>query len=122
MLSSLVRLNYFLFYRWSRKLVLKASKTQFVDVPSVSLSHLRERGVVIRCGDFSVGSLRSGSGCKQQGKGSRSKEPTLPIITSDKKTFNIPDDVHNPAFQVGVSLYFYPEKYGNKFLGKLVLT
>ncbi len=96
---------------FSKKLVVEASKTQFVDLPSVSLGHLRERSVVIRCADFSVGSLKHQSSSRASGH-------TLPIITSDKKTFNIPDDNHNPAFQVGVSLYFYPDKYASKFLGK----
>lgn len=69
--------------------------------------------MVIRCSDFCVGALR-----KSSKKPSGQDQDTLPIITSDKATFNIPDDVHNPAFQVGVSLYFYPDKYGNKFLGQ----
>ena len=43
----------------------------------------------------------------------------LPIITSDKKTFNIPDDVYNPAFQVSLTTYHYPDKCGSKFLCKL---
>lgn len=81
-----------------------------MDLPSVNTQFLRERGVVIRCSDFSVGALKSGE--KKQ------KQHTLPILTSDKSTFNIPDDVHNPALQVGISLYFYPEKYGSKFLGE----
>ena len=94
-----------------------ASKTQFVDVPSVSVGHLRERGVVIRCSDFTVGALRSSI----KDRRSKSISETLPIIRSDKRTFNIPDDLHNPAFQVGVSLYFYPDKHGNKFLGELIV-
>ena len=82
----------------------------------MNLSYLRERGIVVRCSDFIVGALRKG-GKKKSWKDADLQ--TLPIITSDKATFNIPDDVHNPALQVGVTLYFYPDKYGNKFLSKL---
>ena len=96
-------------------MITTASKTQFVELPSVNLSFLRERGVVIRCSNFSVGALRKGG--KKKSRKNADLLMTLPIITSDKATFNIPDDIHNPAFQVGVSLYFYPDKYGNKFLG-----
>ncbi len=95
----------------------KASKMQYVDLPSVHLGYLRERGVVIRCADFSVGTLRSNSSSKS----SSHHHPThaaLPVVACDKKTFNIPDDVHNPAFQVGLTMYFYADKYGNKFLGE----
>lgn len=100
--------------RWSRKLITAASKTQFLDLPSVNLAYLRERDVVIRCSDFSVGALRNGVKTEVA-----SDKQTLPIITSDKTTFNIPDDDHNPALQVGVTLYFYPDKCGKKFLGQL---
>ena len=92
-----------------------ASKTQLLDLPSVNLPFLHERGVVIRCSDFSVGALKKGL------QHSVRDENSLPIIASDKVTFNIPNDVHNPALQVGVSLYFYPDKYGDKFLGKFVV-
>ena len=73
-----------------------------------SPQYLHERGVVVRCADFTVDSLCNSS--------SVATETQLPLITSDKKTFNIPDDVHNPAFQMGLTLYFYPEEYGTKFL------
>lgn len=99
--------------RWSKKLITKASKTQFVDLPSVNVQFLRERGVVVRCSDFSVGALRKGGKTSPDGR-----LTSLPVLTSDKSTFNIPNDVHNPALQVGISLYFYPEKYGSKFLGE----
>jgi hypothetical protein len=94
--------------RWSEALIKKASKTQHMDLPSVSLQYLHERGVVVRCADFTIDSLCNSS--------SVATETQLPLITSDKKTFNIPDDVHNPAFQMGLTLYFYPEQYGTKFL------
>ena len=100
-------------HSWSRKLITKASKTQFLDLPSVNLQYLRERGVAIRCSDFSVGALRSSQ---------KQSSHTLPVLTSDKATFNIPNDVHNPALQVGISLYFYPAKFGNKFLGEFLFT
>ena len=65
--------------------------------------------MVVRCADFSVDSLCNSS--------SVTTETQLPLITSDKKTFNIPEDMHNPAFQMGLTLYLYPKQYGNKFLG-----
>ena len=96
----------------------KASKTQFVDLPSVHMGHLKERGVVIRCANFSVGSLRTKK--KKSTRPGHKKEVLLPILASDKKIFSIPDDVHNPAFQVGVTLYFYDRKHV-KFLGEDVM-
>lgn len=91
---------------WSRKHVVTASKTQHMDLPSVSLQHLHERGIVVRCANFTVETLRS-----------MSSKAALPLITSDKKTFSIPDDVHNPAFQIGITQYHYPKESGKKFLG-----
>lgn len=68
----------------------------------------------MRCANFSVDALRSAENEKSR---SHSKSaPSLPIITSDKKTFNIPDDVYNPAFQISMTLYHYPDKCGTKFL------
>ena len=81
----------------------------------MNLNELRERGIVVRCANFSVEALRSAENEKNQSHGSKSA-PKLPIITSDKKTFNIPDDVYNPAFQVSMTLYHYPDKCGTKFL------
>ena len=68
--------------------------------------------MVIRCSDFSVNALKKGSGSKAD-----STPRTLPVLTSDKATFSIPNDRHNPALQVGITLYFYPDKYASKFLG-----
>ena len=97
-------------------MIERASKTQFMDLPSVNLSELRERGIVVRCANFSVEALRSAENEKNR---SHSKSASkLPIITSDKKTFNIPDDVYNPAFQISMTLYHYPDKCGTKFLCK----
>ena len=97
-------------------MIERASKTQYMDLPSVNLSELRERGVVVRCANFSVEALRSAENEKTR---SNKSAPLLPIITSDKKTFNIPDDVYNPAFQISMTLYHYPDKCGTKFLCKL---
>lgn len=82
-----------------------------MDLPSVNLNELRERGVVVRCSNFSVEALRS-----DNNKSKAKKASLLPIVTSDKKTFNIPDDMYNPAFQVSMTLYHYPDKCGSKFL------
>ena len=106
-------------HRWSRKKVERASKTQYLTLPSVSLSNLRERGVVIRCGNFSVQALKTGD--ERTRAGTKRGVPTLPVLTSDKKTFNIPDDFHNPAVQVGLTTYFYPDSCGNKFLGECAI-
>lgn len=94
----------------------QASKTQYMDLPSVNLSELRERGIVVRCANFSVEALRSDRKLDKVKK----VAPLLPVVTSDKKTFNIPEDVYNPAFQVSITLYHYPDKCGNKFLCKLI--
>ena len=95
--------------RWSARLVTAASRTQFLDLPSVSLGGLREMGVVVRVSDFSLEALRTGSD---------SSAPVLPILACDKKTFSIPDDVHNPAVQVGLTLYRYPASSRGHFLGE----
>ena len=84
-----------------------------MDLPSVNLNELRERGIVVRCANFSVDALRS-----DETKKEKRKTSPLPVVTSDKKTFNIPDDVYNPAFQVSITLYHYPDKCGSKFLCK----
>ena len=99
---------------WSRKLIQRASKTQFMDFPSIDLIKLRERVVVIKCSDFSVSALKSGH--------RPSEINALPVISCDKKTFNIPDDIYNPAFQIGVTSYHYPLEYSNKFSGTCNLT
>lgn len=70
----------------------------------------------MRCANFSVEALRSDESEKNRSHGKSA--PKMPIITSDKKTFNIPDDVYNPAFQISVTLYHYPDKCGTKFLRK----
>ncbi len=101
-------------YSWSRKLIQRASKTQFMDFPSIDLIKLRERVVVIKCSDFSVSALKSGH--------KPSASNTLPVISSDKKTFNIPDDIYNPAFQIGLTSYHYPLEYSNKFSGTCSLA
>lgn len=92
---------------WSSALVQLASKRQDVNIPSVNIYRLRERGVVIRCSDFSIKSIADGS-----------SQELLPIISCDKETFNLPNDIENPAFQCGVTLYYYPVEEGNKFLGR----
>ena len=84
-----------------------------MDLPSVNLGELRERGVVIRCANFSVEALQSDNNKSK-------RAPLLPVVASDKKTFNIPDDVYNPAFQISLTLYHYPDKWGSKFLCKSV--
>ncbi len=99
---------------WSRKLVTKASKIQSMNLPSVSMSHLRERGIVVRCSHFSVDALRSGKADETVS--------VLPVVTSDKETFRIPEDIQNPAFQVDLTLYYYPTECGNKFLSELAFT
>ena len=93
--------------KWSRDLIQKASKTQHMDLPSVSLPDLHERGVVVRCAEFRIDALKSGH---------KNDDSILPIIMSDKKTFSIPDDFHNPAFQIAVTTYHYPDECGDKFL------
>ena len=91
---------------WSSDLVKQADKIQHVDLPSVSLYHLRERSFVVRCEDFSIKSISE-----------RGEEELLPIISCDKKTFSLPNDVDNPAFQCGITMYYYPVELGHKFLG-----
>ncbi len=88
---------------WSSKLVKTAEKIQYVDLPSINLYKLRERGIVVRCTDFSIKS---------------ENEELLPIISCDNKTFRLPNDLDNPAFQFVISVYHYPLEEGHRFLGK----
>ena len=88
---------------WSSKLVKTAEKIQYVDLPSINLYKLRERGIVVRCTDFCIRS---------------EKEELLPIISCDNKTFSLPNDLDNPAFQFVIALYYYPLEEGHRFLGK----
>ena len=70
----------------------------------VSLGDLREMGMVLRCAEFAINAVR---------------KKVLPLITSDKATFKIPDDDYNTAIQMGITLYSYPRDKAGKFLGKL---
>ncbi|XP_019849692.1 PREDICTED: uncharacterized protein LOC100636695 [Amphimedon queenslandica] len=90
---------------WSSNLVTQASKRQDINMSSVNIYRLRERGVVIRCSDFSIKSIADAS-----------SEELLPIISCDKETFNLPNDIENPAFQCGITTYYYPIAEGNRFL------
>ena len=101
-----IRLNENL--KWSSDLIRQAEKIQDIHLASIYLYRLRERGVVIRCSDFFIKSISD-----------KGQEDLLPIISSDKETFNLPDDIENPAFQCGLTLYYYPIELGNKFLSKL---
>lgn len=84
-----------------------------MDFPSVDLIKLRERGVIIKCSDFSISALKSDH--KSSGTSA------LPILTCDKKTFNIPDDFYNPAFQIGLTFYHYPLEYSSQFSGSIIM-
>ena len=94
---------------WSSGLVAAAARTQYLDLPSVSLGGLREVGVVVRVANFTLEALRSGTG---------GATATLPLAASDKSTFSIPDDVHNPAIQLGLTAYHYPPDCRAQFLGE----
>ena len=89
--------------QWSSELVKLASKVQHMDLPSVSTYKLRERGFVVRCSHFEIRSIG---------------DTDLPIITSDKETFKIPDVADNPAFQCGLTMYYYTADQAHRFLGK----
>ena len=92
---------------WSSTLIKTANKIQFVDLPSISLYKLRERGIVIRCSDFCIKS---------------EKEELLPIIACDNKTFSLPNNLDNPALQFIITLYYYPLVEGHRFLGESVAS
>ena len=94
---------------WSKELLNRASRTQYMDLPSICLPRLREKGIVIRCAEFLVEPLRLGV---------QNESVALPIMTSDKKTFKIPNDIYNPALQFGITQYHYPDECKDKFLGE----
>lgn len=90
----------------SSTLVKTAEKVQYMDLPSINLYKLKERGVVVRCSDFRIKS---------------ENEELLPIVSCDNKTFSLPNDLDNPAFQFVITMYFYPLEEGHRFLGELVI-
>ena len=89
---------------WSANLVRAAEKIQHVNLSSINMYKLKERGIVIRCADYKVRSV--------------GEDNLLPILSCDKQTFSLPDDVDNPAFQCGLTMYYYPSELGNRFLGE----
>lgn len=93
---------------WSNNLIRQADKKQDVSLASVNIYRLRERGILIRCSDFCIKSVTDDC-----------NDSLLPIMSCDKETFNLPNDVDNPAFQCGITLYYYPVEAGNKFLGEI---
>ena len=109
---------------WSKSLLDAEVRTMHMNLPSISEGDLRELGVVVRCADFVLESMHVASAGKVSSPPSSSSSPSsppsssksLPIFTSDKKTFKIPEDSENPALQVGLTVYRYPERCSEKFL------
>ena len=43
---------------------------------------------------------------------------SLPLLRSDKGTFNNPDDREYPVVQVNITVYHYPDVFGKMYLGE----
>eukprot|EP00731_Ephydatia_muelleri_P006094 Em0003g342a len=83
--------------KWSAEMLGAASKGRDEGVERdvfVSLGDLREMGVVLRCAEFAINAVR---------------KKVLPLITSDKATFKIPDDDDNPAITDGDHIVQLPQ-------------
>ncbi len=96
---------------WSRKQLMNAAELHRTGPVSISIPHLRERGIVMRCSHFSVDALRSDE-----------KVPAVSLVACTAKFLDRPEAVPSSAFQVEMTLYYYPTECGVKFLGKPCMT
>ena len=86
---------------------LDLTPAEGVKYSRVRMSRLRERNIVIRCKRFTIDALSTFDG----------KVSPLPFLRSDKDTFHLPDEVS--AFQICISLYYYPgHSMGKESLGE----
>ena len=76
--------------------------------PRIHLDKLHEIGIKFNWQSFKIDSVST----------TTMRNLSLPLLRSDKATFNIPDDKEYPAVQVNITVYHYPDVYGSMYLGK----
>jgi len=76
--------------------------------PTIHLDQLHEIGIKCSCQQFRIESVNT----------TTARNASLPLVRSDKATFNIPDDKEYPAVQVNVTIYHYPDVFGKAYLSK----
>lgn len=76
--------------------------------PRMHLDKLHEIGIKFNWQNFKIDSVST----------TTMRNLTLPLLRSDKATFNIPDDKEYPAVQVNITVYHYPDVFGSMYLGK----
>ena len=103
--------------RWARS--LKADLMEQQDKrpesdtrPRIHLDKLHEIGIKFNWQNFKIDAVTT----------TTMRNATLPLLRSDKATFNIPDDREYPAVQVNITVYHYPDVYGSMYLGKCCCT
>lgn len=75
--------------------------------PRIHLDKLHEIGIKFNWQNFRIDSVST----------TTMRNLSLPLLRSDKATFNIPDDREYPAVQVNITLYHYPDVFGSMYLG-----
>jgi len=100
--------------RWSRS--LKASLIEQQErrlgsdsKPTIHLDQLHEIGIKFNWQNFSIESVST----------TTMRNLSLPLLRSDKATFNIPNDKEYPAVQVNITFYHYPDVFGSMYLGEI---
>lgn len=76
--------------------------------PTIHLDQLHEIGIKCSCQQFKIESVNT----------TTARNASLPLVRSDKATFNIPNDKEYPAVQVNVTIYHYPDVFGKAYLSK----
>lgn len=76
--------------------------------PRIHLDKLHEIGIKLNWQNFKIDAVST----------TTTRNLSLPLLRSDKATFNIPDDREYPAVQVNITVYHYPDVFGSIYLGK----
>ena len=83
----------------------KRSESDFK--PCIHLDKLHEIGIKLNWQNFKIDVVST----------TTTRNQSLPLLRSDKDTFNIPDDREYPAVQVNITVYHYPDVFGSIYLG-----
>ena len=85
----------------------QAMRPESDSKPRIHLDKLHEIGIKLNWQNFKIDSVST----------TTSRNLSLPLLRSDKATFNIPDDREYPAVQVNITVYHYPDVFGSIYLG-----
>ena len=77
--------------------------------PRIHLDKLHEIGIKLHWQSFKIDAVST----------TTTRNLSLPLLRSDKATFNIPDDREYPAVQVNITVYHYPDVFGSAYLGRI---